>query len=219
MSSKTKKNSQNKPLVVFIDDTEDLLEYYRFLLADDYRLETYSTPTAFLDKLKNKTQIIPDVLVVDLNLPEMSGLDLMKKTHDLGINIPFIMLSGFLDKKSTIEAHNIGAFRMIEKTELESIIPAIDELLMENEVVRVRSEIRHLTSQLRELYSGIRLIMEQHIPEEIYRKMVISSQDAKGSDNHSFDEILGQLEARLASLLDSEKLLTAIKQKKAKTGT
>jgi DNA-binding NarL/FixJ family response regulator len=128
------------------------------------------------------------------------------------------MLSGYLDKQAVMDAVDVGVFRLLEKpTEFEVLLAAIDQLLMEHEVFKVRKEIRTLTSQLRELYSMVRLVLLQHIPEDVIDRLVIDGPGSNSNNKMSFDTLLEKLESRLDTLLASEKMIVELKTNRFKS--
>lgn len=62
----------------------------------------------------------------DINMPKMNGLEVLMKTRESGLEVPFIVLSGFGDKSNTVEALRLGAFDFLDKpfdiSHLESVV-------------------------------------------------------------------------------------------------
>lgn len=56
-----------------------------------------------------------DLILTDLKMPEMSGLELLEKVKVINKNIQVILITGFEDMKSTIKAMQLGAFDYIDK--------------------------------------------------------------------------------------------------------
>lgn len=207
-----------KPSIVVVDDEADILELYGSILGEDYEVTSFNSPKAFLEALSSNKISTIDLLVTDLKMPGIDGLEMVRQAQQANFFFPFILLSGYLDKQAVIDAVDVGVFRLLEKpTEFEVLLATIDQLLMEHEVHKVRKEVRGLTSQLRELYTMVRMIMSQHIPQEIMDRLVVDT-DEKGNvkQKMSFDTLLERLENRLDKLLESEKLLTELKTNKFK---
>lgn len=201
----------NKPTIAVVDDEADILSLYEGLLSDDYQVLPFLSPKLFLESLRKNSKI--DLLITDLKMPSMDGLEMIRQSQQLGHRFPFLLLSGHLDKQKALEAVDLGAFRILEKpTDLEILSEAIDQLLVEHEIHSVRNEIRGITSQLRELYTSIRVILLQHIPEELMDRLVVET-DGQGrvKKKMGFDELLENLESRLDHLLGSEKMLLDLK--------
>lgn len=213
-------SEDNKQLILVIDDEAEILEFYRDLLVDNYRVLTFEGPTEFIKYFDDDNAERPKLVVTDYNLPSMHGLEMIKRIQKRGISFPFILISGYLNKENILQAVDIGVFRLIEKpVDAEVLLSAIEQLLLESDIVTTRNEIRDITSQLRELYTGIRLIMDQYIPIEVLNRLIV--EDMYGSKNKqmSFNDLLEKLETRLELLLDNEKLYSEIKSNKFKSET
>jgi FixJ family two-component response regulator len=204
--------NQIKPLIIVVDDEEDILENYKDLLLENYRVQSYQDPRAFLSEMDKSDFQAPDLVVTDLKMPSIDGLEMIRRAQKKGHYFPFILLSGFLNKKSAIEAVETGVYRLLEKpVEFATLTATIEQLLLEHEVRKVRTEIRAITSQLRELYSGIRLALSQYLPEDLIdRTIVEATPDGSIKTQMSFDQLLENLESRL----DSEKILNELRYNK-----
>jgi two-component system, LuxR family, response regulator FixJ len=55
------------------------------------------------------------VLILDVRLPDMSGLDLLERLHDLGAVVATIMVTGFADVEMAVRALKLGAVEFVEK--------------------------------------------------------------------------------------------------------
>jgi len=56
-----------------------------------------------------------DIVISDLMLPGMSGLQLLDALHSRGVDVPFVLITGYASLDSAIEAVNRGAFSYIKK--------------------------------------------------------------------------------------------------------
>ncbi len=206
---------KQSPLIIVIDDEADILENYRSLLSDSYRVLCHQSPKAFLKSMDETNFEPPGLVITDLKMPGMSGLEMVREAQKKNVSFPFILLSGYLDKQSAIEAVDVGAFRLLEKpTEYDVLSAAIDQLLLEHEIHQVRDEIRKLTAQLRELYSSIRLVLNQYIPEDVVNRLVVDAPNGTVTQKMSFEDLLEALESRLEILLKSEGVLSELRQNK-----
>ena len=132
------------------------------------------------------------------------------------MDFPSILLSGNLDKDSVIQAVNIGVFKVFEKPiRTDVLMGAIDQLLIEHEINKARDEIRHLTKQLREVYTNFRLITEAHLPEDIVENLK-GMIDGGGTEAQSFDDLMDKLEKRLEILLNTEAALQELRHNKVR---
>lgn len=101
--------------VLFLDDKPDLLKQAEFYLEkQDDRLNVHtvnSAPEAF-DKVKKGAF---DVVVSDYQMPEMDGLEFLKKLRENGFDLPFIIFTGKSREEVAMDALNLGANRYIQK--------------------------------------------------------------------------------------------------------
>ncbi|MCE3010406.1 MAG: response regulator [Proteobacteria bacterium] len=203
-----------KAKLIIVDDEKDILENFHDLLNDEYEIQTFSHPRDFLNYVAAERPH-PHLLLTDLKMQSMDGIDMIKEAQKLGFDSPFIILSGHLDKSAALEAVDQGVFRILEKPcEQELLLRTIEETILEAEGHRVRREIRHLTSQLRELYTGIRFTLLQYIPEDVIDRLVVDAPHGKVKEKMSFEKLLEQLESRLDQLLKSEQVFEQLKKKK-----
>lgn len=206
-----------KPLLVVVDDEQDIIDNYVDLLSDQFRIKSYQDPTAFLKSMDHGDFETPDILITDLKMPQMDGVEMIRNAQKKDHYFPFILLSGYLDKQAVINAVDAGAFRLLEKpTDYNLLLSTIDSLLIEHDIIKVRKEIRELTSQLREIYTGLRLLLDQYIPPEILERMVVDAPGGHVKKKMGFDELLGHLENRLEKLLESEKIMNEMRANKMK---
>ena len=77
----------------------------------------YGTITAGdgLEVLEKIDQEKPDCILLDLLMPKMSGIDVLKELHEKKNIIPVIVLSGDVQKTTQVECKNLGAFDFVEK--------------------------------------------------------------------------------------------------------
>ena len=210
--------SSQSGFIAVVDDEPDLLEFYEEELKLNHRVQTFDNPQKFVDflqALKHPSEA-PDLLISDYKMPGQNGLTMIQSAQKLGYHFPFILLSGFLTKEVIMGAIGAGVFRVLEKpVDPQLLHHTIDELLMEHEIGKARGEIRKLTGQLREIYSGIRLIMDQYIPEDVQSRMIVETEGQNDvKKKMSFDEVLSNLEARLDFLLKKEQVFVDLKSKK-----
>ena len=120
--------------VLLIEDSEDdaqlvILELRRGGFKPEYvRVETAAELREALGQQKW------DVVLSDYNLPEFdvqSGLAIVQET---GLDIPFIIMSGFVRAADVVQYLKAGAHDFLEKDDLARLVPAIERELREVEV-------------------------------------------------------------------------------------
>ncbi|HEX6858626.1 MAG TPA: response regulator FixJ [Caulobacteraceae bacterium] len=108
-------------LVHVIDDDEAMRTSLSFLLAAcGLPARTYESPTGFLD-------IAPTLnagcIITDVRMPEMNGLELVRRVRAMSVRLPIIVITGHGDVPLAVEAMKAGAAEFLEK-------PFVDEVLL-----------------------------------------------------------------------------------------
>jgi len=94
-----------------------------------------------------------DFIISDLILPGMTGLELLDAIHEMGHDIPFVLITGYASLDSAIEAVNKGAFYYIKKPfnieEIRFVLSKVSENKeMMSEVYRLKQENKLLKERL-----------------------------------------------------------------------
>lgn len=198
----------DRPLVALVDDEKEITELLAEELKGDYEIMQFNNPQKFVEAVRNKV-IRPAVLVIDLKMPVLNGLETLKQISDAGVSIPTIMFSGYLDKDDAISALELGVIHIIEKpVDIEVVHQVVNDSLIDWELMKTRQDIHNLTKQVKELYSTLRMAVTNYVSPEIVDKIFIGS----NGNNENFDSLLETLEEKLEFLLREENLLAKMKQ-------
>ena len=111
---------KNKKTIVYVDDIQFSLLTLRDRLKDNYDvLLAQSVEIMFevLENLWNKKTIIPEMILLDINMPEVDGFQAIceLKQNELYNQVPVVILSSRSDKKTMLNAINHGAVDFITK--------------------------------------------------------------------------------------------------------
>jgi two-component system, LuxR family, response regulator FixJ len=123
--------SSEQAIVHVIDDDDAVRESLAFLLGTaGIDVKTYESAVAFL-------KVAPEVklgcVITDVRMPELSGVDLLRRLRELKLGVPVIVITGHGDVPLAVEAMKIGAVDFLEK-------PFDDEVLLAS----VRSALHRL---------------------------------------------------------------------------
>jgi len=100
-----------KSTIVVIDDNDGVRRSLRALLeSSNFAVADYASATAFLAGGPHG-----DCLIVDVRMPQMSGLELQEELVRRGSTVPVIVVTGFADVPLAVRAMKAGAFDLIEK--------------------------------------------------------------------------------------------------------
>jgi FixJ family two-component response regulator len=104
---------QPKSVVAVVDDDDDVGEVLRGLLETmGYHVETYRSGAEFLAGFRSRNIAC---LVVDQNMPAMTGLELCSHLSKLGISIPTLLITGTPDADIRRRAIELGVMTVLEK--------------------------------------------------------------------------------------------------------
>jgi len=120
--------------VLVVDDEPAIRRFLRTsLTAQDYFVIDAESGTAALDQMRRAS---PDVVVLDLGLPDINGLDIIERLRGQGSTVPIVVLSSRSDETGKVRALDLGADDYVTKPF------GIDELL-----ARIRAAVRHRLQQ------------------------------------------------------------------------
>jgi FixJ family two-component response regulator len=107
----------------------------------------------------------PSCLVLDLQLPGLSGLDLQKRMAEVDLEIPIVFLSGHGNIPASVQAMKAGAIEFLTKpVEEEDLLRAIREAIERDRRVRQQhAAINDLRSRFQKLTAREREVMQQVI--------------------------------------------------------
>jgi len=115
--------TDSKPTVFIVDDDASVRKALRLLIKSvGLNVETYSSGREFLAAYHPS---MPGCLVLDLRMPNMSGLELQDELRKRSIDIPLVFISGHGDVAVATQALKAGAMDFVEK-------PFSDQLLLES---------------------------------------------------------------------------------------
>jgi two-component system response regulator FixJ len=96
-----------------IDDDEAVRDSLSFLLRTAaFDVVTHQSATHFLESLTKDTQ---GCVITDVRMPDMSGIDLLRRLRSSGCSLPVIVITGHGDIQLAVEAMKAGAVDFLEK--------------------------------------------------------------------------------------------------------
>jgi two-component system response regulator AtoC len=100
------------PLVLIVDDEACIVDLICEHLAASYRTRTASDGVEALGRFLMER---PDAVLLDMNMPRMSGLDALKEMRNIDPSVPVIMLTGVHDVAVLATVLEYGAFSYLPK--------------------------------------------------------------------------------------------------------
>src|ERR1700709_1776673 len=100
-------------IVAVIDDDNDVGDVLGGLLETmGYQVETYRSGMDFLSEAHMERLAC---LIVDQNMPRMTGLEMIERLSDRGVNIPALLITGLNDVEVERKAASLGVMTVLEK--------------------------------------------------------------------------------------------------------
>lgn len=171
--------SQAELIVYIVDDDLKTRESLRFLIeTPEITVKTFAAADRFLEAYDGAR---PGCLVLDLKMPGMSGLDLLKVLPDKGIDLPVIVLTGYGDVPTAVDALQGGAVEFLEKPcKAEVLIRKIRRALTLSirqhteraDVIAAQERLKRLTGRESEI---LQLVAREWLSsKEIAKRLTIS---------------------------------------------
>jgi DNA-binding NtrC family response regulator len=131
--------------IIVLDDEADMLENCRRVLGSaGYQCLTTTDPHEALGLLESEH---PDLLLTDLRMPQMDGMEMLRCAREIDPRIPVVMLTGYATLESAVAAVKAGAFDYLSKPFSNDQL----KLTVERALTKRRLELEnlHLREQLR----------------------------------------------------------------------
>jgi len=109
--------SNNSSIKVWIVDDDDSVRWVleKALQRADMQVRGFSAPAAALEAFGANGDTMPDVLITDVRMPGMNGLEFAGRLEKLGISLPVIVITAHADLDSAVAAYKSGAFEYLPK--------------------------------------------------------------------------------------------------------
>jgi len=103
------------PITIYlVDDDQDLLEYLATAMSSDNRqIVTYPSAQQFLDQAETING--KGCVVLDVNMPEMNGLELQQRLIEMKFSLPVVFLTAHAEVPMAVKAMQAGAVDFIQK--------------------------------------------------------------------------------------------------------
>jgi len=192
------------PRVYVVDDDASIRELLGWLMQrNGLKAELFSDAQSFLEVYRPEN---PGCLILDLNLPGMSGLDLQSYLNDHGVVLPVVFLSGLGDVGKAVKAVKSGAIDFIEKPFDYKHIVALVKQCVANDIAARRAKasgdpkserLSVLSQREREVLD---LVIEGKINREIAEQLHISIKTVEVHRAHVMEKLGAKSIAQLVQI-------------------
>lgn len=103
----------NMSRILVVDDEESIREFFEIMLKrEGYEVLTASNGREALESLKKQPV---DLVISDIQMPELSGMELLNAVRELDPELLFIMITAFGNTETAVEAMKLGAYDYVQK--------------------------------------------------------------------------------------------------------
>jgi two-component system, NtrC family, response regulator AtoC len=155
----------SKKQILIADDDPSI----RLLLRNFLESEGYETAEAKSggEVLRILPELNPDLLIMDLRMPEWDGIEVMKKLGEQNVKIPVMLMTAHGTSNSAIQAIQLGAFDYITKPfELDDVLLTVRRFFDYQEMA---AEVKKLRVQLERPDPSDRIIGKTPAMQEVYK--------------------------------------------------
>jgi DNA-binding NtrC family response regulator len=122
--------------ILICDDEEGILKYLRKLLtAKGVEVETFASGAALLERLEGGTPDDADLLLQDVRLGDMDGIQILKRVKKLRPAMPVVMMTAFGSIDAAVEAIRLGAYDYVSKPFPKEKILGVLEKALERQLL------------------------------------------------------------------------------------
>lgn len=199
--------------ILVVDDDPDVLDATSLMLGEfGYSVTASSSAKDAIQKIRSDHI---DVVVTDIVMPEVSGINLLEKVHTIDPEIPVILMTAYADMEKVINALKMGAFDFIIKPfSIELLAHSVEKAVNFNRMTRMEKEYRHLLEEFNQEIESLisertMSLMALTVADKIRNPASVIGLTCKRILDK--EEVPERLKSKLESIMDeAEKLYTIV---------
>jgi two-component system, LuxR family, response regulator FixJ len=148
------------PIIYVVDDDDAVRQSLEFLLTTaGLKAKSFESAKAFFE-------VLPEIgfgcVITDVRMPEITGIDLLKRVKEVNADLPVIVITGHGDIALAVEAMKIGAIDFLEKPfEDDHLLDAVKSALdREADAVQRKAQVTEVQDKLASLSNRERQVLE-----------------------------------------------------------
>ena len=176
-------SNSDTPLIRIVDDDEGVRNSMAFLLeGEGWDVRTYRDGSQYLASNDFER---PGCIILDVRMPNMSGLGLQNHLNEMGVDLPIIFLSGHGDIDMAVHTMKLGAVEFLQKPireeRLFKVVRDVVNNYLDNQakmadVIEFKRKLKNLTTREREV---VNLISLGRSNKEVAEELGISEKTAQ----------------------------------------
>ena len=182
-----------KGTVYIVDDDEAVRSSLRLLMKSvGLAVETHASAAEFLSAYN---PALPGCLVLDVRMPEISGLEVFKRLRVAGMEVPVIFLTGHGEVSMAVDAMRDGAFHFLEKPVndqklIDAVFAALAKDTKRRESAGSNARVNELVSKLTPREREIaELIADGASSRDVAEKLELSVRTVEGYRSRILDKL------------------------------
>lgn len=204
-------------IILIVDDNRQISDLLAGSVLPSLGYETLVAydGTSAVEIVQEHKQFL-DLMLLDLQLPDMTGLELLRKLSQAGLTVPTILVTGHGSEQVAVDAFRLGVQDYLTKpVDLDLLKETVSRALAET---RLRREKATLTAQLQEQVSWLtalaqvgRSVTSTLDVDEVLRRIVEAGVYLTKADEGFLallDKDSGQLYLRAAKNIEADKIMT-----------
>ena len=151
--------------ILVVDDEQPIRETLEmFLREKGYEVVTSEEGGKALEIVQRER---PDIVILDIRLPGMDGLEVLQRIKEITEGIPVIMITAYHDMETTIQAMKLGAYEYIHKPiDVDELEIAIDKVVNNR---RLNARLKDLIMEISQDYKVNNIVGRTKAMQEIFK--------------------------------------------------
>ena len=191
--------------ILLVDDEPGMLRYIRTLLeVDDYKVETATTGEEAVTRVQKGLQ--PDLVLLDLLMPGIDGLQTLEQLRELQPAVKVVMLSCVSDTRKVVQAMRLGAqdylTKPFQKAELDAVINQCLASTQQTHGGEIEEHVLPRNMAFMPVQDGQRLAHRPVVDAALDRAREAGEESQPRRVLHRLDEIAPAVDPRPGSAVD-----------------
>lgn len=150
--------------ILIVDDKANIREVLSAILMEEgYEVVASSNANQAMEEIAT---VLPDIIITDIRMPGMDGIDFLKAIKEMDMNIPVVLITAYGSIESAVEAIKIGAYDYLTKPINHEKLKIIIQRALEKR--KYILENKYLRQELQEKYSFCNIVGSSKKMEKVF---------------------------------------------------